>query len=165
MTRQSRYRGALLGLAAGDALGTTIEFECPGSFTPLTDIVGGGPVDEREIGAVDGQGKPEPAGDAMKRPPFLDEVRPIGRRAERWHVHGPRDRKALDRRRHHRVRVFRSLHEAAQVAGALCDAPCEPRACSSADDFAISAQEPKLFQCLDSENLQREKMSDGQARR
>jgi ADP-ribosylglycohydrolase len=43
MTRQLRYRGALLGLAAGDALGTTVEFESPGSFTPLTDIVGGGP--------------------------------------------------------------------------------------------------------------------------
>jgi ADP-ribosylglycohydrolase len=43
MDRRARYRGALLGLAAGDALGTTIEFKSPGSFTPLTDIVGGGP--------------------------------------------------------------------------------------------------------------------------
>jgi ADP-ribosylglycohydrolase len=32
-----------LGLAVGDALGTTVEFEAPGSFPPLTDIVGGGP--------------------------------------------------------------------------------------------------------------------------
>jgi ADP-ribosyl-[dinitrogen reductase] hydrolase len=40
---RSRYRGALLGLAAGDALGTTVEFQPPGSFEPLTDIVGGGP--------------------------------------------------------------------------------------------------------------------------
>lgn len=38
-----RYRGALLGLAAGDAVGTTLEFEAPGSFTPITDMVGGGP--------------------------------------------------------------------------------------------------------------------------
>jgi ADP-ribosyl-[dinitrogen reductase] hydrolase len=38
-----RYLGCLLGLAAGDALGTTCEFERPGSFTPLTNIVGGGP--------------------------------------------------------------------------------------------------------------------------
>jgi len=43
MDRLSRYRGALLGLAAGDALGTTVEFEAPGTFEPLTDIVGGGP--------------------------------------------------------------------------------------------------------------------------
>ncbi len=38
-----RYRGALLGLAVGDALGTTLEFSRPGTFEPLTDLVGGGP--------------------------------------------------------------------------------------------------------------------------
>jgi ADP-ribosyl-[dinitrogen reductase] hydrolase len=37
------YRGCLLGLAAGDALGTTLEFRRPGSFSPVEDIVGGGP--------------------------------------------------------------------------------------------------------------------------
>jgi ADP-ribosyl-[dinitrogen reductase] hydrolase len=42
MTRE-RYRGALLGLAAGDALGTTLEFKPPGAFAPLTDMTGGGP--------------------------------------------------------------------------------------------------------------------------
>ena len=39
----SRYRGALLGLAAGDALGTTLEFVPPHAVRPLTDMVGGGP--------------------------------------------------------------------------------------------------------------------------
>jgi ADP-ribosyl-[dinitrogen reductase] hydrolase len=43
MDVRDRYRGALLGLAAGDALGTTLEFEPPGTFTPITDMVGGGP--------------------------------------------------------------------------------------------------------------------------
>ena len=43
MLDQDRYRGCLLGLAVGDALGTTLEFKPPGSFTPLTDMVGGGP--------------------------------------------------------------------------------------------------------------------------
>ncbi|HWH85776.1 MAG TPA: ADP-ribosylglycohydrolase family protein [Pseudomonas sp.] len=38
-----RYRGALLGLACGDAVGTTVEFQPRGSFQPLTDMVGGGP--------------------------------------------------------------------------------------------------------------------------
>jgi ADP-ribosylglycohydrolase len=38
-----RYRGAMLGLAAGDALGTTLEFKAPGSFAPIDDMVGGGP--------------------------------------------------------------------------------------------------------------------------
>ncbi|HEY5714989.1 MAG TPA: ADP-ribosylglycohydrolase family protein [Psychromonas sp.] len=41
--RKQRYRGTLLGLAAGDAVGTTVEFKARGSFTPLTDMVGGGP--------------------------------------------------------------------------------------------------------------------------
>lgn len=40
---RTRYRGALLGLAAGDALGTTLEFRSPGTFAPIADIVGGGP--------------------------------------------------------------------------------------------------------------------------
>lgn len=40
---RNRARGALLGLAAGDAVGTTVEFHSPGSFEPLTDMVGGGP--------------------------------------------------------------------------------------------------------------------------
>jgi len=30
-------------LAAGDALGTSVEFQAPGTFEPLTDIIGGGP--------------------------------------------------------------------------------------------------------------------------
>lgn len=38
-----RYRGCLLGLATGDAVGTTLEFEPPGTFTPIQDMVGGGP--------------------------------------------------------------------------------------------------------------------------
>lgn len=38
-----RYRGALLGLAAGDAVGTTLEFKRPGTFEPVTDMLGGGP--------------------------------------------------------------------------------------------------------------------------
>ena len=40
---QDRYRGALPGLAAGDAVGTTLEFNPPGTFEPMTDMVGGGP--------------------------------------------------------------------------------------------------------------------------
>lgn len=38
-----RFRGCLLGLAVGDALGTTLEFSRPGTFTPITDMIGGGP--------------------------------------------------------------------------------------------------------------------------
>lgn len=38
-----RFRGALVGLAVGDALGTTLEFKPPGSFAPIDDMRGGGP--------------------------------------------------------------------------------------------------------------------------
>ena len=40
---RDKYRGALLGLATGDALGTTVEFRSPGTFNPVTDMIGGGP--------------------------------------------------------------------------------------------------------------------------
>jgi len=38
-----RFRGCLLGLAVGDAIGTTVEFKPRGNFEPVTDMVGGGP--------------------------------------------------------------------------------------------------------------------------
>lgn len=38
-----RRRGALLGLAVGDALGAAVEFASPGSFEPVTGYRGGGP--------------------------------------------------------------------------------------------------------------------------
>ncbi len=39
----TRYRGCLLGLAVGDAIGATVEFSPPGAFEPVYDMVGGGP--------------------------------------------------------------------------------------------------------------------------
>lgn len=43
VSSRERFRGCLLGLAAGDALGTTLEFKPPGTFKPKDDMVGGGP--------------------------------------------------------------------------------------------------------------------------
>lgn len=40
---RERYEGCMLGLAAGDALGTAVEFRAPGSFPPVTGMTGGGP--------------------------------------------------------------------------------------------------------------------------
>jgi ADP-ribosyl-[dinitrogen reductase] hydrolase len=40
---RDRYLGCLVGLAVGDALGTTLEFKAPGSFQPINDMSGGGP--------------------------------------------------------------------------------------------------------------------------
>ncbi len=42
-TTLHRAQGCLAGLATGDALGTTLEFTTPGSFQPLTGMIGGGP--------------------------------------------------------------------------------------------------------------------------
>ena len=38
-----RYVGCLVGLAVGDALGTTLEFKRKGTFAPIDDMIGGGP--------------------------------------------------------------------------------------------------------------------------
>ncbi len=42
-SQNDRVAGCLLGLAVGDALGTTLEFASPGSFEPIIDMTGGGP--------------------------------------------------------------------------------------------------------------------------
>ncbi len=42
---QAHFQGCLMGLAAGDAVGTTVEFRPRGSFPPVVDMVGGGPFD------------------------------------------------------------------------------------------------------------------------
>ncbi len=43
----NRFRGCLLGLACGDAVGSAVEFKIPGTFTPLSDMDGGGPFNLR----------------------------------------------------------------------------------------------------------------------
>jgi ADP-ribosyl-[dinitrogen reductase] hydrolase len=45
LSASDRYRGCLLGLACGDAVGTTVEFRPRGTFPLLTDMVGGGKFD------------------------------------------------------------------------------------------------------------------------
>jgi len=42
-TIDDRFRGALLGLAVGDALGAAVEFKVPGSFQLVAGMRGGGP--------------------------------------------------------------------------------------------------------------------------
>jgi ADP-ribosyl-[dinitrogen reductase] hydrolase len=43
ITLEDRFKGCLVGLACGDAVGTTVEFQPRGSFATVTDMVGGGP--------------------------------------------------------------------------------------------------------------------------
>ncbi len=42
-TSEDSARGCLLGLAVGDAIGTTLEFRSRDTYAPLTDMIGGGP--------------------------------------------------------------------------------------------------------------------------
>ncbi|UQZ81675.1 ADP-ribosyl-[dinitrogen reductase] glycohydrolase [Paenibacillus konkukensis] len=42
ISKLERYQGSMFGLAVGDALGTTVEFRDPGSFEPVSELVGGG---------------------------------------------------------------------------------------------------------------------------
>lgn len=44
-TLRDRFHGALLGLAVGDALGVSVQHRKPDTFTPLGDLLGGGPFD------------------------------------------------------------------------------------------------------------------------
>jgi len=43
ISKQSRRRGTLIGLAVGDALGAAVEFQPPGTFEPVVDYRSGGP--------------------------------------------------------------------------------------------------------------------------
>ena len=42
---RNRFQGALLGLAVGDALAAATQYRRPGTFTPVGDLLGGGPFD------------------------------------------------------------------------------------------------------------------------
>jgi ADP-ribosyl-[dinitrogen reductase] hydrolase len=42
---RDRCLGSLLGLAIGDALGASVQYRKPGTFTPLGDLLGGGPLE------------------------------------------------------------------------------------------------------------------------
>lgn len=43
ITKLERFKGSLIGLAVGDCVGAAIEFSPPGTFSPVTDMLGGGP--------------------------------------------------------------------------------------------------------------------------
>ena len=44
-TLRDRFLGALIGLAVGDAVAATTQYRRPGTFSPLGDMLGGGPFD------------------------------------------------------------------------------------------------------------------------
>jgi ADP-ribosyl-[dinitrogen reductase] hydrolase len=87
MEQIERYRGSLLGLAAGDALGTTLEFQSPGTFQPIADIVGGGPFGLKAGQWTDDTSMALCLAESLLEPRGFDPVDQL-RRYVRWYRQG-----------------------------------------------------------------------------
>ena len=82
-----RELGALLGLAAGDALGTTLEFSARDSQPRLTDMIGGGPFRLKPGEWTDDTAMALALLDSLNANPRLDEA-DLMRRFVSWHETG-----------------------------------------------------------------------------
>ena len=82
-----RAIGALLGLAVGDAVGTTLEFTQRDGCPPLTDMVGGGPFRLRPGEWTDDTAMALALADSLAVDPHLDEA-DLMRRFVDWHRRG-----------------------------------------------------------------------------
>lgn len=68
-----RAIGTLMGLAIGDAVGTTLEFKVRDSYPPLTDMVGGGPFGLKPGEWTDDTAMALALADSLLADPNLDE--------------------------------------------------------------------------------------------
>lgn len=84
---RDRALGCLLGLAVGDAVGTTLEFKTRDSYPPLTDMVGGGPFGLRPGEWTDDTAMALALADSLAAHPDLDEA-DLMRRFADWHERG-----------------------------------------------------------------------------
>ncbi len=84
---EDRARGALLGLAVGDALGTTLEFSRRDTKPLLTDMVGGGPFKLRAGQWTDDTAMALALADSLAAHPRLDP-HDLMRRFVAWHRDG-----------------------------------------------------------------------------
>ncbi len=84
---RDRAIGALLGLAVGDAVGTTLEFKVRDSYTPLTDMIGGGPFGLKPGEWTDDTAMALALADSLYTNDALDEVDLITRFVN-WHENG-----------------------------------------------------------------------------
>ncbi|MGE4303220.1 MAG: ADP-ribosylglycohydrolase family protein [Novosphingobium sp.] len=82
-----RARGALLGLAVGDAVGTTVEFRPRDSFPLVIDMVGGGPFSLQPGQWTDDTAMALALADSLLNDAGLDEV-DLMERFCRWHEQG-----------------------------------------------------------------------------
>lgn len=58
--QENRAVGCLVGFAVGGAVGTAMEIEPPGSFTPTAYMVGGGPFNKTASSRSEFGSKPSP---------------------------------------------------------------------------------------------------------
>lgn len=84
---ENRAVGALLGLAVGDAVGTTLEFTQRDTYPHLTDMVGGGPFGLQPGQWTDDTSMALALAESLLAKPSLDEADLMGRFAN-WYVHG-----------------------------------------------------------------------------
>lgn len=80
---KDRAIGCLLGLAVGDAVGTTLEFRARDSYPPLTDMIGGGPFDLKPGEWTDDTSMALALGDSLLDRNALD-AEDLMRRFVRW---------------------------------------------------------------------------------
>jgi len=86
---KDRAIGALLGLAIGDAVGTTLEFKPRDTYEPLTDMIGGGPFGLKPGQWTDDTAMALALTDSLMSKGDLDE-QDILRRFVDWSDHGKR---------------------------------------------------------------------------
>lgn len=84
---RDRARGALLGLAVGDAIGTTLEFERRDVQPRLTNMIGGGPFRLQAGQWTDDTAMALALADSLALHPHLDEADLMGRFVD-WHENG-----------------------------------------------------------------------------
>ena len=84
---RDRAIGALLGLAIGDAIGTTLEFRSRDTYQPLTDMIGGGPFGLKAGEWTDDTAMALALADSLQDRHDLDE-RDLLRRFENWWEQG-----------------------------------------------------------------------------
>lgn len=86
-TLLDKLSGSLVGLAVGDAVGTTVEFKPRGSFTPVTDMTGGGPF-RLPVGCwTDDTSMAICLAESLLNDPALDKVDLLARFSD-WYLRG-----------------------------------------------------------------------------
>jgi ADP-ribosyl-[dinitrogen reductase] hydrolase len=84
---RGRAAGSLLGLAVGDAVGTTLEFRSRDTYEPLRDMIGGGPFRLNAGEWTDDTAMALAIAESLLQNPELDEFDLLDRFV-RWHTTG-----------------------------------------------------------------------------